>query len=138
MSTTTKPTDLPPCRRYICTHTPDGKSVVHSSPEQLYHGRDGVGGMARSFAVATVPAQLADEQDVKAYLSPEGDLVSHRNSDIVVPNMRGANLVVVDLAPGGESQMHQTVSIDFSICVIGRIDMELDGGERIKLSPGVG
>ncbi|KAF1815074.1 hypothetical protein P152DRAFT_456108 [Eremomyces bilateralis CBS 781.70] len=129
--TTTKPTSLPPCRRYICSHTPDGKSVFLPSPEQIYRGRDGVGGVARSYSVETVPAKLADDQDVKAYLSPHGD-VSHLGQNIVVPNLKGSNCLVIDLGPGGESQMHQTVSIDFSICVIGTIDMELDGGERVR------
>jgi len=32
--------------------------------------------------------------------------------------------------------MHRTVSIDFSICVLGSIDMELDSGERVNLRPG--
>lgn len=49
----------------------------------------------------------------------------------------GANLVVVDLEPGGMSMMHRTVSIDFSICVIGEIDHELDSGEKVRLLPGV-
>lgn len=33
--------------------------------------------------------------------------------------------------------MHRTVSIDYSICVIGHIRMELDGGEVVELFPGV-
>jgi len=41
-------TSLPPNKRYICTHDAKGRSIVHSSPPQLYHGRGGVGGMARS------------------------------------------------------------------------------------------
>ncbi|KAF2256662.1 hypothetical protein BU26DRAFT_414936 [Trematosphaeria pertusa] len=128
-------TDLPPNKRYICTHDKDGKSVVHSSPPQLYHGRGGVGGMARSFATATIPATLANDADVSAYLSSTG-ATSHLGTDIIVPTQRGANLVVVDMAPGGQSQMHRTVSIDFSICVIGYVRMELDGGEMLDLRPG--
>lgn len=168
-------TDLPPNKRYICTHDKDGKSVVHSSPPQLYHGRGGVGGMARScispfpipipipksmwhslvtvsptpstprtvcryltttVATATIPATLANDADVSAYLSSTG-ATSHLGTDIIVPTQRGANLVVVDMAPGGQSQMHRTVSIDFSICVIGYVRMELDGGEMLDLRPGV-
>lgn len=92
--------------------------------------------MARSFATATVPAVLGDEKDITAYLSTTGS-TSHKGTDIVVSTLTGANLVVVDIAPGGQSQMHRTVSIDFSICVIGHVRMELDGGEMLDLRPGV-
>lgn len=129
-------TSLPPNKRYILTHTPTGTSTVHSSPAHLYHGRAGVGGMARSYATSSVPATLAAEADITAYLSPSGP-TSHTGTDIVVPTQKGVNLVVVDIAPGGQSQMHRTVSIDFSICVIGHVRMELDGGEMLDLHPGV-
>ena len=91
--------------------------------------------MARSYAVSGVPAQMKDDADLKAYRSDEGN-TSHTKRDIVVPG-NGANLVVVDLAPGRESAMHHTVSIDFSICVMGEIEHELDSGEKVKLLPGV-
>jgi hypothetical protein len=142
-SLTTSPTSLPPNRRYICTHDSSGKSIFHSSPAQLYHGRAGVGGMGRSYALSSIPAILKNDEDVKKYLdpNPESNPVSHVASDIVIPKTKetpnGANLVVVDIAPGGESQMHRTVSIDFSICVLGEIGMELDSGERVTLKPGV-
>ncbi|KAF2471572.1 uncharacterized protein BDR25DRAFT_367270 [Lindgomyces ingoldianus] len=128
-------TSLPPNRRYICTHESSGKSIVHSSPPQLYHGRAGVGGMARSFSTSTVPAILKADADVNAYLSTSG-ASSHKGTDIVSPTGQGANLLVVDIAPGGQSQMHRTVSIDFSICVLGVVKMELDGGEMLTLNPG--
>jgi hypothetical protein len=140
---TTEPTSLPPNRRYICTHDSSGKSIFLPSPEQLYLGSPGVGGVARSFSVGSVPAVLNNDEDVHKYLDENKDQnpVSHKATDIVIPNTtdtpNGANLVVVDLAPGGESQMHRTVSIDFSICVLGSIDMELDSGEKVNLKPGV-
>ena len=68
---------------------------------------------------------------------PNQSVTSHLAKDIVLANKKGASILVIDLAPGGESQMHQTASIDFSICVCGDIDMELDGGEMIHLKPGV-
>jgi len=139
---TTTPTSLPPCRRYICTHDSSGKSVFHSSPDQIYRGADGIGGMARSFTTGSVPAILKGDQDVEKYLDSNAseNPLSHKTMDIVIPKTEsspnGSNLVVVDMAPGGETQMHRTVSIDYSICVLGSIDMELDGGERVNLKPG--
>ncbi|KAF2677211.1 hypothetical protein K458DRAFT_162372 [Lentithecium fluviatile CBS 122367] len=133
----TSVTSLPPNKHYILTHDEKGRSIVHSSPPQLYHGRGGVGGMARSFATSTVPAALQSDKDITSYLSQEGP-TSHKATDIVIPPSagNGSNLVVVDMAPGGQSQMHKTVSMDYSICVIGHVRMELDGGEMLDLRPG--
>ncbi|KAK5704168.1 hypothetical protein LTR97_003181 [Elasticomyces elasticus] len=128
------PFGLRPCKRYIATHDSEGKSVYADSPEQVYKVRD-AGAMSRSYAVGSIPADLENDADVKAYKSEEGR-TSYMREAIVVPGP-GANLVVVDLKPGGVSAMHRTVSIDFSICVIGEIDHELDGGEKVRLQPGV-
>ena len=127
---------LPPNKRYILTHDRDGKSIVHSAPPQHYHAAGGDGGLARSYSVPAVPAVLKDDVDIAAYLSTTGP-TSFMGGDIVVPNGTGANLLVVDLAPGGRTGMHRTVSLDFSICVIGHICMELDGGEVLELRAGV-
>lgn len=139
MPKTTAPTSLPPCTRYFTTHDASGKSVFHSSPAQIYHGREGTGGMSRSYAVETIPVKLGEDEDIKGYMSsdPKTSVTSHLGTDIVIPNGKGANVVVVDFAPGGESQMHQTVSVDVVTVVLGVVEMELDGGERIRLQPGV-
>lgn len=126
--------DLPPCKRHIATHDASGKSVYADSPPQQYMPVGGAGGMARSYSVASVPAKLASDEDLKAYRSDDA-VTSWAQPSIVTPN--GANLLVVDLAPGGQSMMHRTVSIDFSICVIGEIEHELDSGEVVLLNPGV-
>ncbi|KAK4955024.1 hypothetical protein LTR10_007216 [Elasticomyces elasticus] len=105
-------------------------------------------------AVGSIPANLENDADMKAYKGEEGRTSWLRNDIVITP---GANLVVVDLKPGGVSAMRRfvelvlmvhrltiraaedrTVSIDFSICVIGEIDHELDGGEKVRLQPGVG
>ena len=127
-------TTLPPCKRYIATHDANGKSVYAESPPQQYAPVANAGGLARSYSVSSVPAKLSDDEDMKAYLSKDG-LTSWAHPAIVTP--MGANLLVVDLAPGGVSMMHRTVSIDFSICTNGEIDHELDGGQKVRLRPGV-
>lgn len=126
---------LKPCKRYIATHDKDGKSVYAESPEQVFNAVPKFGGLARSYSIASVPANLTDDADVKAYRSEEGP-TSYKRREIVNTEP-GANLLVVDLEPGAYSAMHRTVSIDFSICVQGEIDHELDGGEKVRLHPGV-
>lgn len=91
--------------------------------------------MARSHAVGSVPANLTDDADIKAYQAEEG-VTSYKRGEIVLPQP-GANLLIIDIEPGGVSTMHRTVSVDFSICCIGEIDHELDGGEKVRLYPGV-
>jgi hypothetical protein len=130
---------LPPNKRHIATHNAAGKSVYASSPAQLYLGA-GAAGMAHSYSVASVPVNMKDDVDYHTYLS-EGNINSQKSTHIVVPETKetpnGANLVVVELPPGACSAMHRTLSMDFSICVIGTIVHELDSGETVVLKPGV-
>lgn len=126
---------LPAIKRHIATHDAAGTSIyVPSPPAQQYIHLPGTGGFARSWSVDSVPARLDGDADMKAYLAEEG-LTSWTSPSIVTPN--GANILVIDLEPGGVSDMHRTVSIDFSICIIGEILHELDGGETVLLKPGV-
>ena len=138
--TTRQPTTLPAPIRHITAHDQNGKSIFHSSSgtatPQLYYGADGIGGMCRSYAVPSVPVTMTDNVDLSAYLATNTE-TSYSRPEIVQGNGTGVNLVVVDLGPGGESQMHQTVSIDYSICIFGRIVSELDSGQRVELGPGV-
>ena len=127
---------LRPCKRYITTHDRQGRSVYADSPDQIFNVVPGVGGMARSYAVGSVPAVLQDEADIDAYKAGDSSSTSYKRREIVPPQP-GANLLVVDIEPGGISMMHRTLSVDFSICVIGEIDHELDGGEKVRLYPGV-
>lgn len=62
-------TTLPPNKRYICTHPPWGASITAPSPPQLYHGRAGVGDMARSYSATSAPAILAHDADIAACTS---------------------------------------------------------------------
>ena len=126
---------LKPCKRYIATHDSNGRSIYAESPDQVFNAMPNFGGLARSFAIGSVPADLANDKDIQGYRAQDGPTsYTQRN---IVPTQAGANLLLVDLAPGAVSPMHRTVSIDFSICVIGEIDHELDSGEKVRLYPGV-
>lgn len=126
--------ELPPCVRHIATHRPDGKSVYYDSSSPKYFKVPKLGKMTKSYSANTLPIDLSNDNDLKAFEASTGPS-SHRTREIVVPD--GVNLNVVDIQPGGYSVMHQTVSLDFSICVLGVIDHELDGGEIVRLYPGV-
>jgi hypothetical protein len=132
---TTSVSSLRPNKRYIVTHDASGKSVYGESPDQQYFAFPGVGGMARSYSLPMAPVNLTDDADLKGYRAEQGPH-SFTKPDIVVAD-GGANLLVIDLSPGSSSDLHQTVSIDFSICVMGEIIHELDSGEKVTLLPGV-
>lgn len=122
-------------KRYITTHNPNGKSVYLQSCPQIWRSLPDVGKVSRSYAVEKIPVNLQDDTDVNIFKASSGQ-ASYTTPDIVVAP-QGANLSIVELEPGGSSTMHQTKSIDFSICVSGVIDHELDGGETVRLNPGV-
>lgn len=133
---------LPPCKRYVATHDNNGKSVYADLPDIASSPVPKVGALGRSWSVPNIPAKLENDADMKGYFAgPEESVSSFQRRDIVVPpeggKNNGANLLVIDIEPGGYSVMHRTVSIDFSICVIGTIIHELDGGQRATLKPGV-
>jgi hypothetical protein len=99
--------------------------------------------MAHSYSIASIPVKMENDADVAAYRDPDPakSVNSFKNMHIVVPETsetpNGANCLVIDLQPGAVSALHRTLSIDFSICVIGTISHELDSGEKVILKPGV-
>lgn len=129
-------TTLRPTRRYITTHRSDGKStylptdqanqLVFPVPTKLAAGR--------SYAVSSVPAKLGEHTDLKEWNS-EDSITSYKSQAIRIP--AGVNVSVLNLESGGSSAMHQTVTLDYSICVAGAINHELDSGEVVTLKPGV-
>lgn len=115
---------------------------------------------ARSYAVANVPAVLANDVDIQAYLAGPESVTSFQRREITIPTeggkYNGANLLVGDFLPGGFSALHRTVNIDFVVCCLGSIihgktsedktirpllciliATKLDSGERVVLKPGV-
>jgi len=54
----------------------------------------------------------------------------------IQPPVGGSRFSVLDIAPGNAPYMHCTDSIDYVICVAGEIEMDLDGGETVKMSAG--
>jgi hypothetical protein len=126
---------LRPNKRHFTGHDSNGKSIYIDSPPQKYYGLEGFGWVARSFATDSIPAVMKDDADIDKYKNDRGS-ASFRKRDIVIPG-GGVHLVVMDLAPGGESAFHRTKSVDFSICVMGEIEHTLDSGEKVRLLPGV-
>jgi hypothetical protein len=125
---------LRPNKRFITGHNAQGNSIYLDAPEQSYRMFPD-SAMARSYALAQIPAVLKNDKDVVEYTG-KSSVAGFSKSSIVVPG-GGANVVLMDFEPGYESPMHRTVSIDFSICVIGVLECELDSGQKVRLEAGV-
>lgn len=123
------------CRRYITGHDASGKAVYLDSPPLLWAQGGDIAG-AHSYAVDTVPAELDGDKDLSSYLSTDtSNPVSHLIVRATVPD--GVNWVVTNLAPGAQTRMHRTISVDSTICVEGHVAMDVDSEDRRELLPGV-
>jgi quercetin dioxygenase-like cupin family protein len=45
-------------------------------------------------------------------------------------------MVFTDYAPRSESPLHNTLSVDYAVVISGRICLELEGGEEVRMGPG--
>jgi hypothetical protein len=136
-------------KRYITSHEPTtGESIYVDSPELHSATVPSFGTASRSYATLKLPAELADDQDLKAHLTQDS-LTSHtRNTDFLVPpsqlnpktgdiELGGLNVINLDIEPGAVGHMHRTVSLDISTCVMGEVYHELDSGQKVLLKAGV-
>jgi quercetin dioxygenase-like cupin family protein len=119
--------------RHITTHNENGVSTflsedVVSSDAPWEQIAPGVFQYV-PWGTTSSPAQMTDDADVKAYTA--GEIVPF---NIVTPN--GTNARMYDFAPGFESGMHRTYSIDFGIVIHGTIEGQMDGGELRVGKPG--
>ena len=116
---------LPRTRRYITDHDADGKAVFSDriSDLQPWVPIDKEANFSLNYTTSQFPVSFKDNKDLAQY---EGYLEA--KPGLVVPG--GSVLRVVDLAPGGLSAMHRTVSLDYGVVLEGEVYLELDSGER--------
>lgn len=112
-----------PIRRIVTGYTLEGVSVVRSD-DQLHPAplESGDAAFQLVWTTPTVPAQLNDDADgpIPAGLTLKG----------------GSVIRVVDMAPGRASPLHRSYSIDYGIVLSGDLELELDGGDIVRLGPG--
>ncbi|KAL4892055.1 hypothetical protein BDV59DRAFT_202950 [Aspergillus ambiguus] len=142
--TASNPATVPGLRqnaRYITGHDNTAKSVFLDSPEIFYHQRPGNSSeVGRVYTVSKVPAPLGQDSDLKAYLTTETQDIdssatpSANGKSVTIDG--GVNMVQMNMGPGAQSVMHQTVSVDLVIVVEGEVELELDSGEKKVLYQG--
>lgn len=124
-------------QRHITTIDSEGKSTLVPDRDVLYCNR---GGYAVSWIYATseFPAVLSENRDLNAFLTDDPDSsTSVRNTGTRIGNDTGVIFNAANFAPGTETVMHRTLSLDFVTVVEGEMELELDSGETVLLKPGV-
>lgn len=106
-------------RRVVTGHDEQGRSVV--SIDETYEAD-----LARSVVWTTGPGSDANNDPADGALRP--------GAGITMPG--GTLLRVIEQAPGAETPMHRTSSIDYAIVLEGECELELDSGEVRSLGPG--
>lgn len=123
---------LPHLTRYITTHDPStGKAIVHSkdpAPWTIFDGQSI--GFSVMYTTSEFPTSLNDDKDIKDH---EKVMASGK---LGLVNPRGTVCRVVDFGPGHKPLMHRTQSLDYGIVLEGKIEMELDSGEKHILTRG--
>lgn len=110
-------------RRIVTGHDPAGRSVVRSddllTPTPIPSGD---ADFQLVWTTPTVPVDLnaGDDGPTPAGLTLDG----------------GSVIRIVDMLPGKESPMHRSFSIDYGIVLSGNLELELDGGDVVRLGPG--
>ncbi|KAH0282339.1 hypothetical protein M436DRAFT_59191 [Aureobasidium namibiae CBS 147.97] len=114
--------ELPTTHVYITTHNDeDGKPVFDDRPEEVVLKRIAGAGVNVLYSTNTFPVDLKDNKDIK----------DHKNQStpfpIKLPNGSVARLI--DYAPGVESPMHRTNSLDYGVVLEGEITLILGDHE---------
>lgn len=132
--------ELPPLRRVVTGHTPDGNAMIESdktlspvdpraqSHEPLANEEKlmpGGGGFINIWRTDSTPAKI------------QGSWTDVYGMAIPLLTKDGVTARVVDMPAGVSSPMHRTVSLDFGVVLVGEdVHMELDDGVEVALQPG--
>lgn len=118
-------------RRIVTTHDDKGKAVIESDEELnavsrgLGRGIEGV----EIWSTDIMPVPL----DTTAGERQRGGLVARHN---YVGTGSGSTIRITEWAPGHVLFPHRTHTLDYAIMLSGQLDLELDDGATVTLSPG--
>lgn len=124
--------DLPGLATFITGHDPaTGDTTIQEKRPAKWHPVDS-GGMTFHVPFTTSEFPVSMNGDV--------DIINHDqkidSGKLGIVNPNGTVLRFVDFAPGFESMMHRTRSLDYGIVVEGSIELILDSGAKQLLQRG--
>ncbi|KAK4502771.1 hypothetical protein PRZ48_006197 [Zasmidium cellare] len=124
--------DLPGITAYITGHDKtSGDTIIRHTRPGKWQAVDN-NGMAFNvpFTTSQFPVSMNNDADISTH---DTRLAS---SKLGIVNPGGTVLRFVDFAPGFESMMHRTQSLDYGIVIAGSIELILDSGKRQVLQQG--
>jgi len=123
------PSQLPEVRRIVTSHDTKGLGTIENDSTLRFEEIPGMKG-ARAAAVWVTSDGLPTNDN-----NSSEDGANRIVNGIVQPN--GTNLRCTDLAPGAQTPMHRTTSLDYNILVQGELIMITDDGSETHLrNPG--
>ncbi|ETI21050.1 hypothetical protein G647_07393 [Cladophialophora carrionii CBS 160.54] len=136
---------LPHFARHITTHNAEGIAIFQTSDpaNSTPSNSSGPGSLplepswfnfptsafGLGYATDDMPPDFNGNADLATY-----NKYQEQHPGVVIKG--GTVFRVVDMAPGAESPMHRTVSIDYGVILEGEIELELDSGEKRVLKRG--
>jgi quercetin dioxygenase-like cupin family protein len=119
--------------QFITTHNSSGQAIFSSKiPEEQHELQLPFGGMRIIYTANSLPTDLNIEADIDNYSQIR--TAGLPNGAICPPG--GSAAAIVSLAPGAESPMHRTVTMDWDVILEGEVELVLDGGETRRLRVG--
>ena len=110
---------------YITTHDKDGKAVFHTprnGTEIVSPKRLGPAAFNVHYTTQENPVSFKDDRDLRAF---------YEQPTPIPISLKGGSVVrMVDLAPGEQSPMHRTSSLDYGVVLEGSMVLILDDYER--------
>jgi quercetin dioxygenase-like cupin family protein len=107
---------------YVTTHDQSGNAVFYEKPEAVVMKPMGPAYFNVMFATNTFPHEFDSDLDVKRFLELDG---------ILPLSIAGGTVVrMVDLAPGEQSPMHRTTSLDYGVVLEGEVVLVLDNFDQ--------
>ncbi|KAJ6621704.1 hypothetical protein B0H10DRAFT_1789591 [Mycena sp. CBHHK59/15] len=123
------PVHLPEIRRIVTSHDDKGFGTIQHESALDFQDIPGMQG-AKAAAVWVTSDGLPTNDNNKSE-----DGANRVVNGIVQPN--GTNLRCTDLAPGAETSMHRTISLDHNILLQGELILIMDDGSETHLkNPG--
>lgn len=124
-------------QRHITTLDSEGKSVFIPRRDVLYCSRGGYA-VSWTYATSEFPAVLSNNKDLDGFLTDDPSSANSAvNTGTRITNDGGVIFGTTNFAPGTETVMHRTLSLDFVTVVEGEMELELDSEEKTLLKAGV-
>ena len=117
---------------YIVTHNPDAKAVFSDKiPQENVQLPGPFGSMEILSTTHNGPINVSTESDIDQYAH---DRSAGLGNSICPEN--GTATAILNMAPGCESPLHRTMTLDVAIVIQGVLELHLDSGEKVTLSAG--